>query len=283
MATTQTILITGATGNQGGAVARELLGRGFTIRALTRKPDGDAAQALAKQGAQIVQGDLNDASSLQRALDGVWGVWAVQNTWEAGVELEEQQGKQLARMARDQGVQHYVYTSVGSAHRQTGIPHFDNKARIEEAVRGLAFPSHVILRPVFFMENLLGPGFVVGDKLMAAMSPDKPLHMIAVEDIGKYGRMAFERAAELNGAAIDLAGDAVTMPQVAATLGRAMGKPLQFVQLPLEEVRKHSEDFAVMFDWFDRIGYDVDIGANQRRFGIQPTTLAEWAAKAAKR
>ena len=84
-------------------------------------------------------------------------MFGVQNTWEAGVEREEVQGKRLATLARDAGVQHYVYTSVGSAHERTGIPHFDNKWRIEETVRGLRFPSHVILRPVFFMENLLAP------------------------------------------------------------------------------------------------------------------------------
>ena len=103
-------------------------------------------------------GDLDDEASLRKALAGAWGVFAVQNTWEAGVEKEEEQGKRQARLAREAGVQHYVYSSVGSAHKNTGIPHFDNKWRIEETVRGLNFPSHVVLRPVFFMENLLAPG-----------------------------------------------------------------------------------------------------------------------------
>src|SRR5438309_11846559 len=87
------ILVTGATGHQGGAVARELLARQHTVRAMTRKPDSDAAQALARQGAEVVKGDLNDAESLRRALQGAWGAFAVQNTWEAGVEGEEAQGK----------------------------------------------------------------------------------------------------------------------------------------------------------------------------------------------
>ena len=94
---------------------------------MTRKPDSDAARALAALGAEVVAGDLDDAASLERALAGAWGVFAVQNTWEAGVEREEEQGKRLAEVARDKGVQHFVYTSVGSAHRKTGIPHFDNK------------------------------------------------------------------------------------------------------------------------------------------------------------
>src|SRR6267142_6760974 len=169
------ILVTGATGQQGGAVARELLARKHTVRAMTRNPESDAAQALARQGAEVVKGDLNDAASLRRALQGAWGVFAVQNTWEAGVEGEEVQGKRIAELARKAGVQHYVYTSVGSAHRRTGIPHFENKARIEETVRGLGFPSYTILRPVFFMENWTSPSFnpsLQEGKLAIAIRPD---------------------------------------------------------------------------------------------------------------
>ena len=98
----------------------------------------------------------------------MWGVFAVQNTWEAGVEKEEEQGKRLAKIARDKGVQHFVYSSVGSAHKKTGIPHFENKFRVEQTVKQLGFPSHVILRPVFFMENLPTPWFLNGDKLIDA-------------------------------------------------------------------------------------------------------------------
>jgi uncharacterized protein YbjT (DUF2867 family) len=129
MTTEKTVLITGATGKQGGATARALAGKGFNIRAMTRKPDGDAAKAVAEAtGAELVRGDLNDEASLKNALKGAWGVFAVQNTWEAGIAGEEEQGKRIARLAREAGVQHYVYTSVGSADRKTGIPHFDNKS-----------------------------------------------------------------------------------------------------------------------------------------------------------
>src|SRR5580698_9530830 len=141
MANDQTILITGATGQQGGAVAQALQGAGFHLRGLTRKPESERAATLARQGINIVKGDLDDEASLRRGLAGVWGVFGVQNAGEAGVEREEAQGKRLATLAREAGVEHYVYTSVGSAHKQTGIPHFDNKWRIEETVRDLRFPS----------------------------------------------------------------------------------------------------------------------------------------------
>src|SRR5882724_1759963 len=277
------ILVTGATGQQGGAVARELLARKHTVRAMTRKPDTDAAKALARQGAEVVKGDLNDAESLRRALQGAWGMFAVQNTWETGVEGEEVQGKRIAELARKTGVEHYVYTSVGSAHRTTGIPHFDNKWRIEETVRGLGFPSHIILRPVFFMDNVLSPWFKPGidqGKLIIGLKPTTVLQMIAVRDIGKYGLLAFETAEALNRKEIDLAGDAHTMPQAAQILSKAAGRSITFQPVPLEDVRKASEDYALMLEWFDRVGYDADIPGNAKRYGINPTTLAAWAASA---
>ena len=260
-------------------MARHLAGKGFTIRAMTRKTDSDAAKALAAAGAEVVKGDLNDAASLEAALAGAWGAFAVQNTWEAGVEGEEEQGKRFATLARKVGVRHFVYTSVGSAHRKTGIPHFENKWRVEETIRGLGFPSRVIIRPVFFMENLTSPWFLNGDKLCTAMDPKTVLQMIAVDDIGKYGARAFTDGSALNGREIDLAGDALTMPQAAKILSRGLGRTIEFAQVPIAEVRKSSEDFALMLEWFDRIGYDADIEGLEREFGITPTKLAEWAGR----
>jgi len=279
----KTILITGATGKQGGAVAHELLKRGHAVRAMARKPDGDAAKELQELGATIVAGDLDDAASLGNALTGVWGVWAVQNTWEAGVEKEEEQGKRLAKIAREKGVQHYVYSSVGSAHRKTGIPHFDNKWRVEETVRGLKFPSHVILRPAYFMENLLSPGVLQGDKLTMAIQPTTKLQMIAVDDIGQMGALALTNVSALNGREIDIAGDAVTLPEAAAILSEALGKKLEVQQVPIEAVRRQSADLGIMLEWFDRVGYNADIKGVQNTYGLQFQTLRDWARNHAKR
>lgn len=280
MASEKTVLITGATGKQGGATARELKGKGFKLRAMTRKPGSDAAKAIAAEtGAELVQGDLDDAASLKNALNGAWGVFAVQNTWEAGVEGEEEQGKRIASVAREAGIQHFVYTSVGSADRKTGIPHFENKFRIEDTIRSLGFPSYVIFRPVFFMENLTSPWFLNGDTIYAAMPPELKLQMITVEDIGKYAARGFTDADRLNRREIDLAGDEATMPQVAAALSKGLGRQISFVQIPISEVRKNSDDFATMLEWFERVGYDVDIPALEKEFGIRSTKLTEWAAK----
>ena len=208
---------------------------------------------------------------------GAWGVFGVQTASEAGVEREEAQGKRLATLAREAGVEHFVYSSVGSAHKRTGIPHFDNKWRIEETVRGLRFPSHVILRPVFFMENLVAPYSLQGSTLAVALGPGTKLQMIAVDDIGWFGARAFTDAAALNRREIDLAGDVRTMPAAAEIFTDAMRRPIAFAQTPIEQVRQFSEDTALMLEWFERVGYSVDIASLEREFGRALTKLSEWA------
>jgi uncharacterized protein YbjT (DUF2867 family) len=282
MTNNRTILITGVTGKQGGAVAHALQGTGFNLRGLTRKPDSEQATVLARQGVDIVQGDLDDEATLRRVLAGVWGVFGVQNAGEAGAEREEVQGKRLATLAREAGVEHYVYTSVGSADKQTGVPHFDSKWRIEETVRSLSFPSHVILRPVFFMENLLAPFSLQGSTLAWALGPETKLQMIAVDDIGWFGARAFTDAAALNGREIDLAGDARTMTESAEILTEALGRPIAFAQTPIEQVRQYSKEMALMLEWFEHVGYSADIAGLEREFGRALLKLTNWASRDAR-
>jgi uncharacterized protein YbjT (DUF2867 family) len=282
MTSNRTILITGVTGHQGGAVAHALRGAGFSLRGLTRKPQGEQAAALTRQGVEIVAGDLDDEATLRRVLSGAWGVFGIQNSGEAGVQREEEQGKRLATLAREAAVEHYVYTSVGSANKGTGVPHFDSKWRIEETVRGLRFPSHVILRPVFFMENLTSPYSLQGDTLSGALGPGTKLQMIAVNDIGWFGARAFTNAAALNRREIDIAGDVRTMPETAEILGKAMGRPITFAQTPIEQLRQFNADVALMVEWFERVGYSADIDGLEREFGRTLTKLPEWARRQAR-
>jgi len=279
MTNDRTILITGVTGHQGGAVARALQGAGFHLRGMTRNPNSEPAAALASRGVDIAKGDLDDEGTLRRALAGAWGVFAVQNSGEVGAEHEELQGKRFATLAREAGVERFVYTSVASANKDTGIPHFESKWRIEQTVRGLNFPSHVILRPVFFMENLIAPFSLQGDTLSWALGPDVNLQMIAVDDIGWFGARAFTAAVALNGREIDVAGDARTMRESAAILSEAMGRPITFAQAPIEQVQQYSPDIALMLQWFGRVGYTVDIAGVEREFGHPLIKLPDWARR----
>lgn len=272
------ILVTGATGKQGGAVANRLLKRDWKVRALTRSPEQDAALALKKRGARIMKGDLDDPASLRKALNGVYGVYSVQNSWEHGVEKEREQGKTLADEARRAEVSHFVYSSVGSAHRATGIPHFDSKWDIEQHIRstGLRF---TILRPVFFMENFLMPDIVSAidsGTLPLGVFPDKPLQMISVKDIGAFAALAFTKPAEFVNREIDIAGDELTGPQTAGILSRVLEKEITYQQAPIEQIRAFSEDYALMVEWFNAKGYEADIPALRK---IRPglITFGEWA------
>ena len=129
------------------------------------------------------------------------------------------------------------------------------------------------------MENLFTPSFLMGDRLVAALKPTTPLQMVAVDDIGRVGARLFTDSEELEGREIDLGGDSATMVQAAQALSRGLSKPIRFVEIPIAEVRKNSEDVARMLEWFERVGYNADIPALEREFG-KLTKLEEWAARA---
>lgn len=275
------ILVTGATGQQGGATARAMLADGYRVAAMTRSPDSDPAKALAELGAEVVRGDLDDDESLRAALAGKWGVFAVQNSWDAGIEGEIRQGKRIAELAKEAGVTHFVYTSVGAADRKTGIPHFDSKFEVEETVRALDFPSYVILRPVFFLENLLMPdtkNAVAEGSLPLGLATDTKLQVIALRDIGAYAKLAFEKHDELNGRAIDIAGDELTPGEMAESLSSMAGRDISHFQVPIDQIRAFSEDFALMLEWFEEHGYSTDISGNEAEYGIPATSFPAWAS-----
>jgi uncharacterized protein YbjT (DUF2867 family) len=261
------IVVTGATGKQGGAVARSLLDRGFRIRAFTRNPRKPEAQALADRGAEVVQGDMEDRSIAERALEEAYGVFSVQNYWETGYDGEVQQGKTVADAAKAAGVEHFVYSSVGSAHRQTGISHFESKWEVEEYVRELDLP-YTILRPVFFMQNWERMrGMVLGGTLAQPLDPDKPFQQVAVEDIGAFAAITFENPDRWIGREVDLAGDEPTMPQIAETFGRVIGREVSYYQVPWDQFEEQmGEEFAVQYRWFNDVGYEADIAALQQEY-----------------
>lgn len=264
------ILVTGATGKQGGAAADHLLRNGWQVRILTRHPSDDKARSYADRGAQIFQGDFEDRSSLQKAIEGCYGAFSVQNPWECGVEAEVRQGCMFADIAADADVRHFIYSSVASAPDSTGIPHFDSKWKVEQHIAGLDLPC-TVLRPVYFMENFvslpdLRQGIEQGTFRMA-MRPDRPLELVAVDDIGGIAAMAFDDPDRWVGEAIDIAGDSLTMPDVAKRLSSQLGHAVLFEAISVDDVRKAAgDDAAVMYDWFNRTGYSVDIGGVRKMY-----------------
>ena len=272
-------LVTGATGRQGGAVARQLLKRGHRIRTLTRDPDKPAARALAQMGAEVMRGDLDDRLSVELALAGVYGVFSVQNFWEAGYEREVSQGITLAEAAKAQGVEHFLYSSVGSSYRRTGIPAFEGKWAIEEHIRRIGLP-YTILRPTSLMvdwEEMREE--ILGGTLAQPLDPHRALQQVSVEDIGIFAAMAFEDPEGWLGREVDLAGDESTMVELAETFGRVLGRKVQYVRVSWEEFREaYGEDLAVMYEWFEEEGYEADIGALREEY-LDLTTFERYLRK----
>ena len=276
----KTVLIAGATGRQGGAVIRHLRPKGWKLRALTRKTDSYAAQELARQGVELVQGDLEDPGSLERAARGVYGIYSVQDYWAVGARREVVQGKNLADAAKKAGVQHFVYGSVGGAERNSGIPHWESKWEIEKYIRQLGLPA-TILRPVSFMETYhvleVEVGILKG-KLVDPVRADKPNQTIATDDIGAFAALAFERPKDFLGLELEIAGSELTNSQTVQVFSRVMGKPIKFQKLPLPIVRLVlGKEFYLMFRWFNEAGYQANIPELRRRYPeVRLHTLEEW-------
>jgi uncharacterized protein YbjT (DUF2867 family) len=276
----KTVLITGATGQQGGAVIRHMLAKGWKLRALTRNSSSDTALNLARQGVELAQGDLEDLASLEHAAHGVYGIYSVQNFWKVGAKREVQQGKSLADVAKKAGVEHFVYSSVGGAERNSGIGHWATKWEIEQYIRKLGLPATMI-RPAAFMENYYNEQTEIGilqGKFTDAVRADKPYQTIAVDDIGAFMALAFDRPKEFIGQALEIAGSELTNPQAAEVFSRVLGKPVEFEELPMPVVQSVlGEEYYQMYRWFNEVGFQANIAELRRRYPeVHLHTLEEW-------
>src|SRR5258706_910269 len=266
MAQELTVVVTGSTGNQGGAVARGLLERGHKVRAVTRDPSSTRAKALANAGATLVAASLEDGAAISKALEGATSLFAMTTPFGGGTVAEIRQGVAAADAAKAADV-HLVFNSVGSANRQTGVPHFDSKYEVEKHIAQIGARA-TILAPVYFMENLtFGKEQLAKGTYAAALPPTRPLAQIAVADIAAVAVSVPPDAARFTCKRFDLAGDELTGNDVVAILSRVTGRPFAYYQVPLDVIRQHmGEDGVRMYEWFDRVGYTVDRAALHREF-----------------
>lgn len=259
-----TILVSGATGRQGGAVARHLLKSGFTVRALTRNVNGTAAHELANAGAEVVAGDFDDRHSLDRALRGVHGAYSVQGFAQDGVEAESRRGINFAEAAHAAEVAHFVYSSSAGAMKKTGVPHLDSKIPIETRIRDLGLPA-TILRPVAFMDNWGGffkPQIEAGT-IPLPLSPDTQLQQVAVNDIGGVAALVFADPDRWIGCEVEVAGDRLTMTEMAVIFSRVLKRQVRYMQVPWKAFEEFAGDeITIMYRWYEREGYEAaDIDA----------------------
>ncbi|MBL4755047.1 MAG: NmrA/HSCARG family protein [Flavobacteriales bacterium] len=276
------VLLCGVTGQQGGALAKILLREGHEIIGLSRNPKAQKAKELIAKGMEIRQCNYLDAEDLTQAMREVDTVFAVTTPFEKGSDNEVDQGKALANAAQKAEVGHFIYTSVASADLSTNIPHFDSKYEVEKHIDSLDIP-YTIVAPVFFMENLLSPYMMDSlkeGKLKIAMPGDRKLQQIAVEDIAKFSARIINRRESEFGKRYDIAGDELTGENCAEILSRVTGETITYEGIDPEYVKEESVDLAIMFKWFDQIGYTTDIPALKRRYPeIAFQTFETWAKK----
>ncbi len=224
---------------------------------------------------ELVEADLDDRSSLAKALDGTYGVFAAMTPFEKGVEAEARQGKNLVEAAKLASVGHFVYSSVGGADRNTGIPHFESKWAIENHLRRSMIP-YTVLRPASFMENFSYPynkKSILSGRLESTLGPETPLQMISVDDIAGFAALAFDAPEQWVSREIEIAGDQKTMPEVAELFSTSIGSRVSYVRTSLDSIP--NPDLRAMQEWFQRDGYRADIGELKK---IRPELmdLKEW-------
>lgn len=249
------VAVLGATGQQGHAVASELLERGTPVRALVRDPASGRAQSLARAGADLVTADLEEPDSVVAALRGVAAVFAMTTfTGPDGPDGEVRHGQVLANAVRDVGVERVVYSSVGGAERSTGVPHFESKRRVEQGLDALGLNT-TFVRPTFFMDNFATfsqPVVEAGTLVVRLPLPDGvPLQMVSVRDVGRVSAAALLDPDSIPGGAVEIAGDELTGSQIAEAFSAVRDIPARYEALPVDVLG--NEDQEKMFTWFTRL------------------------------
>lgn len=292
------ILVTGATGKQGGAVVRALLQAGRPVRALTRDPASSAGQALAAQGVEVVKGDFNDPASLDAAMAGAWGAFSVQMGSHPGdPDTEIVTGKALIEAAKRAGVDMVVHTSVARAGDQATFVgwdegrweplYWDNKAAVIDMVKAQGFRYWTILKPAMIMEDIVPPtadfqysSLRERGRFETGIEADTRVDWIAARDIGAFAAAAFADPKRFHGHEIDLAAETLTMPDLAAKITAGTGKSVSAVTLSKEEaLKKPMGELVYQRETWDNVeGYKVDLDA-VRRWGVPLTTLDEFIEK----
>jgi uncharacterized protein YbjT (DUF2867 family) len=270
------VLVLGATGGQGGAVADALLARGARVRALVRRLDGPSVRRLTERGVDAVVGSLDDRRALGAAMDGVAGVFGLTTPFEAGIDAEVAQGRAIVSAAVDSQVPHLVFSSVAGADQHTGVPHFESKAIIEAELAETGLP-YTITAPTYFFDNALsGADRIRAGILDLPLPPDRPLQQLARPDMGAFVAKVLADPKSYAGQRIELAGDAVTPARMAELLGAALGRPVRHEYTPIESIG--NPDMHAMWTFLNGPGYRVDLealhGANP---DIAWQSFAAWA------
>lgn len=274
------ILITGGTGQQGGAVIEALLPLQWNLNVITRNTESHGALRLKEKGVNVFQCDITSTLEMAEFMEGMDGVFALTTPFEKGADYEVIQGKSLAEAAKEAGISHFVFSSVAGADSNTGIPHFDSKYKIEEIIRSLDL-NYTIIAPVYFMDNLLSPWMFTALKeneiLSSAMPGNRSLQQISLKNIGEMVREVFIRGKEVYGRRIEIAGDELTGEEQAALITKAVGHFVAYKEFSTHVYEKDNPEMGLMYNWFISRGYSVDIPSLKKEFSrVEWQNTSEW-------
>lgn len=295
-----TIFVTGATGTQGNAVVQALLAKGIAPRTLVRDPASPAARALAAKGAQVVQGSLDDEGTLRRAMEGVVSLFSMQPAPSADADSERRQVRSLVAAALAEGVRHVVHSSVSNTGHFTEMAgwnegrwernYWESKRDAEDAVRKAGFATHVILRPAFMMDNFATPKAhwmfpdLADGALLTAVRPETKLVLIAADDVGRVAAEAIENPSRFDGEILELAGDLLTLPEIAAVLSRVKARPVTARTMEARQLieRGQHAGWVETQQWMNLVNYPAR-PAMMEALGMAPVRFADWAVRHADR
>lgn len=291
--TTKLIAVFGATGQQGGPVARALLQKGYQVRAITRNTESDKAKALQAAGAQLHTADLDDAASVESALQGAYGAFLVTDFWglfkenpDTAYEREIQQGKTTADIAKKVGLKHLVFSTLPFIEPvlRKRIPHMDTKAIVEEYIKEIGVPNTFVCYP-FYNENFvaaLPPQKQEDGTYTITLPMDGPMHVISVEDVGPIVAHIFDKPAHSIGKKVHLSAEKLTIGEIAAILSEFSGKTVKYNQLPLDVFAQlpfpAAEHYAASFEYFSSGKHEGDIELT-RKLNPNTQTFRAWAEK----
>ncbi len=280
MSAEKLVLVSGATGQQGGAVVDALLAKGHKVRGMSRNVESEKSLALVDRGVEMIHADFTDGNALVSAIKGVDAFFLMGTPFEEGVEKETELGIQAIQAAREARVEHLVYSSVGSANKNTGIPHFESKFKVEQFIQESGLNA-TIIAPVFFMENVISPWMLPSIKegfFSQALPEERNLQMISIKNIGAVVAEVISRGAKEYGKRYDLAEDELTGVEVAKILSKVSGKRIGYKGFPPSVIKDQMEDMAIMYEWFDKVGYSVNFNDLKNKFPeVAWTTFKEWA------
>ncbi len=274
------VLVLGATGGQGGAVAAALLRAGRPVRAFVRDPASPAARELAAAGASLAAGEFTATPALAAAMRGTAAAFALTTPFESGTAAEVRQGRSIIDAATAASLPCLVFSSVAGATDAHGVPHFASKAAIERALAASGVP-HIVVAPTYFYDNALGGrADLLAGVLEMPLAPGRPLQQLDRSDLGAFTEHLLRDPGRYTGRRIELASDAPTPGQMAGSLTAALGRPVGYRQTPMAAVRHGSADMAAMWEFLNGTGYQVDIAALHRDYpDIAWTAFSSWARR----